>query len=70
MGALIDFFARNRARIGGALSTIYVAISQIDPQLLAAHPKISGYAAIAIGLILGSGAFKSDSYQRDIQGKP
>ena len=67
MVAFTDWFARNRSRIGWLLSSAYVAVSQVDPALLAAHPRLSGYAAIAIGLITGAGAFKSDQYQRDKQ---
>jgi hypothetical protein len=69
MGKIADYLARNRARLGVFLSSIYALVSTVDPALIATYPRVSGYVAGVIGLILGAGAFKSDGYQRDVQGK-
>lgn len=67
MGRLIDWFSRNRAKIGGTLSSIAAGVATIDPQLIAAHPRLTSYALLAFGIIFGGGKFKSDSYHRNQQ---
>lgn len=64
-----DWFARNRAKIGGIVSTIFAGIVSIDPALVAAYPRSFAYAALLFGLLFGSGQFKSDSYHREQQRK-
>lgn len=65
MYRFLDWFARNRAKIGSILGVIYAGVSQIDPQLWTDFPRLMAYVGLGLGLVFGGGAFKSDSYQRN-----
>ncbi len=67
LDAAIDWFKRHRGDVGAALGTIYGAIALVDPQLIAAYPRVAAYVALAVGALGGAGLFKSDSYQKQKQ---
>jgi hypothetical protein len=67
LNAAYDWFKRNRAKVGGALSTVLGAVATVDPQLVAAYPRVAAYLALVIGALTGAGAWKSDSHQKQKQ---
>ncbi len=66
-----DFIARNRAKIGGLGLALWMALQANAgyQEWAAQHRMFDDLVVAAVAYITGSGAHKSDSYQRDKQGK-
>lgn len=64
---VMDFFARNRTRIGAFLwAAAGFAVTQPEVQR---HPWVVFLLGTLTAGITGAGMFKSDSYQKEVQGE-
>jgi hypothetical protein len=71
IGNALDFFARNRTRIGLFFAAAWGAVHMLPvvQTFLTANPWVDVLIIAVAAGTTAAGLFKSDGYQRDVQGK-
>lgn len=75
LGKLLDLIARNRARVGGGLFVMWLALQANTHYAAwaaggAVNSVLNDLAVALAGYVWGAGQHKSDKFQRDQQGRP